>query len=173
MDKLHGRIVHVAKGRHYIRKPMLFRKLCRRAGREFVIDRLVLIIGRNMHHIIMPAVAASLRTCERFVHEPSPERLIAVHEFQLAERRQNQLFLDLLDLAEGGDGFAHGIVARDGDAVVCAASVVMEVFLAAKVCAPVGKIIYILPLYPLPDCLALAFGIVQRYLCEYQLFARL
>ena len=50
------------------------------------------------------------------MHQFFPERLVAVHEFQLAEGRQDQIFFHLLDLTEGCNSFADRVIAHDGDA---------------------------------------------------------
>ena len=97
----------------------------------------------------------------------------AVHEPQSAEDRQDQVFLHLLDLAEGCDGFADCVIAHDGDAVVGAAYAVVEVLFAAQIGAPVGEKFRILPLYPFPNRLLLRFRIVQGDFCPYLFFAGL
>ncbi len=161
-DELHRGVVHVAQGGHNLREAVFLGKLRRGTGRELVIDGPALLIGRDAHLVVVPPIAAALGPHERPVHKLSPERLIAIHEFQSAKGRQNQVFLHLLDLPEGRDVSAHGIVAHDGDAIVGAARAVVKILLSAKVGAPVGKISRILLLHPFPDRLALIRGIVQR-----------
>ena len=78
------------------------------------------------------------------MHQSFEKRLVAVHEFQLAESRQDQSLLHLLDLAKGRDVPARDIIAQDGDAVIGAAAAVVEVLLPAEVGAPVGEKINIL-----------------------------
>ena len=107
------------------------------------------------------------------MHQFPPERLVAVHKFQLAESRKNQIFLHLLDLAEGCDGFADCVVAHDGDAVVGAAYAVVEVPFATQVGTPVGEKLRILPLYLFPYRLPLRFRVVQGDLRPYLLLAGL
>ena len=105
------------------------------------------------------------------MHQSFEKRLVAVHEFQLAESRQDQSLLHLLDLAKGRDIPARDIIAQDGDAVIGAAAAVVEVLLPAEVGAPVGEKINILPLDPLPDRLALRLRIVLRDPCANFFFA--
>ena len=121
----------------------------------------------------MPFVAAAFRPHKRSIHQLPPERLIAVHKPQPAEDRQDQIFLHLLDLAEGCDGFADCVVAHDGDAVVGAAYAVVEVLFAAQVGAPVGEKDRVLPLHLFPYCLPLCFRIVQGDFRPYLFLARL
>ena len=130
-------------------------KLRRRAGREFIIDRLVRVEGRDVHFIVVPLVAEGLRPRKRLIHELPEKRLVAVRKFQLAEGGENQIFLHFLDLPERCDGPARGIVAQDRNAVIGAACAVVKILFAAEVGAPVGKEGHILPLpAPLPDSAA-------------------
>ena len=161
MEQLHRRKVHIAQGGHNIRKTVLDSKLRCRARRKFIINRLIFIIGRNRHLVIVPFVAAAFRPHKRLVHQLPPERLVAVHEPQPAEDWQNQIFLHLLDLMERCNGFADCVVAHDGNAVVGAADAVVEVLFAAQVGAPVGEKDRVLPLHLFPYCLPLCFRIVQ------------
>ena len=105
------------------------------------------------------------------MHQFPPERLVAVHEPQLAEDRQDQIFLHLLDLTEGCDGFAGRVIAHNGDAVVGAAYAVVEVPFATQVGTPVGEKLRILPLYLFPYRLPLRFRVVQGDLRPYLLLA--
>ena len=121
----------------------------------------------------MPFVAASFRPYKRPVHQLPPERLIAVHEPQPAEDRQDQVFLYLLDLTEGCDGLADRVIAHNGNAVVGAAYAVVEVPFAAQIGAPVGEEVHILPLYLFPYRLPLCRRIVQGDFRPYLLLAGL
>ena len=170
MEQLHGRIVHVAERRHDRLKPVLLRKFRRRARRKLIVDGLVRIKGRDLHLVVVPLLAALFGPQERLVHQPPEKRLVAVHQAgQLPEGGQDQVFLQLLDLPEGCDIPAHGIVAHEGDAVVGAAGAVVEILPAAQIGAPVGEKIRILPLHPLPHGLPLRCGIVQGDLRLYLL----
>ena len=173
MEQLHGRIVHIAQGGHDIRKAVPDGELRCRTRRKLIIDGLVVFIRRNRHLVIVPFVAAAFRPHKRPVHQLPPERLVAVHKPQPAEDRQDQVFLHLLDLTEGCDGFADYIVAHNGNAVVGAAYAVVEVLFAAQVGAPVGEKVRILPLYFFPNRLPLYRRIVQSDLRPYLLLAGL
>ena len=107
------------------------------------------------------------------MQQPPEKRLVAVHKFQSAERGQDQRFFHLLDLPERGHGFAHHIIAQDGDAVVGAARTVVEIFCAAKVGAPVREKGCILPLHLLPDGFPPGFRVVQSDFGQNLLFAGL
>ena len=109
----------------------------------------------------MPFVAAAFRTNKRLVHQLPPERLVAVHKFQLVESWKNQFFLHLFNFTECGHIPAHIVIAHNGDAVVGAAYAVVEVLFAAQVGAPVGEKDRVLPLHLFPYCLPLCFRIVQ------------
>ncbi|CAN4029247.1 Chloramphenicol acetyltransferase, partial [Dysosmobacter welbionis] len=171
VEQFHGRIVHIAEGRHDVCKTVPDGKLRCRTRCKLIIDGLVGFIRCNRHLVIVPFVAAAFRPHKRSVHQLPPERLVAVHEPQLAEDRQDQIFLHLLDLAEGCDGLADHIIAHDGDAVVGAAYAVVEVPFAAQVGAPVGEEVRILPLYLFPNHLPLRFRVVQGDLRPYLLLA--
>ena len=161
MEQLHRRKVHITQDGHNIRKTVLDSKLRCRARRKFIINRLVGFIRRNRHLVIVPFVAAAFRTNKRLVHQLPPERLVAVHKFQLAESRKNQIFLHFFDFTERSNCFADHIIAHDGDAVVGAAYAVVEVLFAAQVGAPVGEKDRVLPLHLFPYCLPLCFRIVH------------
>ena len=171
MEQLHGRIVHIAQGGHDVRKTVLDSKFRRRTRCKFIINRLVGFIRRNRHLVIVPFVAAAFRTNKRLVHQLPPERLVAVHKFQLAESRKNQIFLHFFNLAERCNRFAHGIITHNGDAVVSAAYAVMKVLFAAQIGAPVGEKDRVLPLHLLPYRLSLCFRIVQGDFCLYLFLA--
>ena len=161
VQQFHGRKVHITQGGHNIRKTVPYSKLRCRARRKFIINRLVGFVRRNRHLVIVPFVAAAFRTNKRLVHQLPPERLVAVHKFQLAESRKNQIFLHLFDFTERSNCFADHIIAHDGDAVIGAAYAVVEVLFAAQVGAPVGEKDRVLPLHLFPYCLPLCFRIVQ------------
>ena len=165
--------VHIAQGGHDVRKTVPDGELRRRTRRKLIINRLAVFVRRNRHLVIVPFVAAAFRPHKRLVHQLPPERLVAVHEPQPAEDRQDQVFLHLLDLAEGCGGFADCVIAHDGNAVVGAAYAVVEVPLAAQIRAPVGEKFRIPPLYLLPYCLPLRFRVVQGDFCPYLLLAGL
>ena len=86
MEQLHGRIVHIAQGGHNIRKTVPDSKLRCRTRCKFIINGLVVFIRRNRHLVIVPFVAAAFRPNKRPVHQLPPERLVAVHKPQPAER---------------------------------------------------------------------------------------
>ena len=161
VEKLDGCEVHIAQGGHDVRKAVSDSKLRRRARRKLIIDGLAGFIRRNRHLVIVPFVAAAFRPYKRSVHQPPPERLVAVHEPQSAEGRKDQIFLHLLDLTEGCDGFADRVIAHNGDAVVGASYAVVEVLFATQIRAPVGEKDRVLPLHLFPYCLPLCFWIVQ------------
>ena len=172
MKQLHGRKVHIAQGGHDVRQTVLDGKLRRRAGGELIIDRFIFVIGRNVHLVIVPLGALLFGVLKGPIHQPLKKRFVAVHKSgELAEGRQNQVFLDLFDLPEGDNIPAHGIIAHDSDAVVSAARAVVKVFLPAQVRPPVREKFHILPLHPLPDGLALRFRIMQGNLRLNLLFA--
>ena len=131
---------------------------------SWVITRMVLPFRASLFSLF-----ATRRKCS--VHQFPPERLVAVHEPQSAEGRQDQVFLHLLDLAEGCDGFADRVIAHNGDAVVGAAYAVVEVPFATQVGTPVGEKLRILPLYLFPYRLPLRFRVVQGDLRPYLLLA--
>ena len=161
MEQLHRRKVHITQGGHNIRKTVLDSKLRCRTRRKLIINRLAVFVRRNRHLVIVPFVAAAFRTNKRLVHQLPPERLVAVHKFQLAESRKNQIFLHLFDFTERSNCFADQIIAHDGDAVVGAAYAVVEVLFAAQIGAPVGEKDRVLSLHLFPYCLPLRLRIVQ------------
>ena len=79
------------------------------------------------------------------------EMSVAVHEFQLAEGRQDQIFLHLFNFTERSNCFADHIIAHDGDAVVGAAYAVVKILFTAEVGAPLGKKLCVSQLHLLPD----------------------
>ena len=173
VEQLHGRIVHIAQGGHNIRKTVPYSKLRRRTRCEFIINRLIFIVRRNRHLVIVPFVAAAFRPHKRLVHQLSPERLVAVNKPQFAEDRKNQVFLHLFNLAERCDGFADHIIAHDSDAVIGAAYAVVEVLFAAQIGAPVGEEVDVLPLYLFPCRLPLCRRIMQGDFRQNFFLARL
>ena len=171
MEQFHGRIVHIAQGGHDVRKTVPDGELRRRTRRKLIINRLAVFVRRNRHLVIVPFVAAAFRTNKRPVHQLPPERLVAVHEFQLAEGRQDQIFLHLFNFTERSNCFADHIIAHDGDAVVGAAYAVVKILFTAEVGAPLGKKLCVSQLHLLPDRLALHLRIVQSDFRQNFLFA--
>ena len=151
VDKLHGSVVNIAKRRHYLLEPVLFRKFRRRTGCEFVIYRLILIEGGDIHFVIVPFIAAFFGPSKSLVHKPFPKWLIAVDKFKLAKRWQYKIFLNFFYFPKGGNLFANYIVAHNGYAVVGAAGSVVKIPFSAEVGAPITKKFDILPLYMLKN----------------------
>ena len=139
MEQLHGRVVHIAQGRHDVRKAELLGKFRRRARRKFIIDGFAVFVRRNRHLVVVPCVTALFGGGECPIHQLFPERLVDVNEAQLPERRQDQIFFDLFHFAECDRIPAHIVKAHDGNAVVGAACAVVKIPLAAEVGAPLGR----------------------------------
>ena len=150
MQKLYGCKVNIAECRHDVVKTELFCKLRGGTRRKFIIYRLVLVVRRNIHLIIVPFVTARFCPRKRLIHKFAPERLIAIDKFQLAECRQYQIFLNLFYLAERCDISAHIIITHDCYAVICAALAVMKILFPTEVSAPFGKKFHIFQLYFFP-----------------------
>ena len=153
--------ISLKKRRHYLVKTVLFCEFRYRARRKFIIYRLVFIVGGNIHLVIMPPVASRLCAGKRLIHQSPPERFVAVNKFQLAEGRQDKVFLNLLDLAEGGHRLTHNVIAHDGYAVVCTALAVVEILFAAEVGTPIGEKFHIFKLDLLPHRIPLLGRVMQ------------
>ena len=130
VDQLHGRKIHVAQGGHDVGKIVLDGKLRRRAGCEFVVDRLVRVERCDVHLIVVPFITGRLCPQKCFIHQLPEKRLVAVCEFQLAERGENQVFFHLLNLAERCDGFAGHIITHNRNAVIGSACAVVKILFA-------------------------------------------
>ena len=173
MDQLHGGVIRVAESGHDLQKAMGLCKFRGGAPGEFVVDGLFHVQGRHVHLVVPPLVALGLGVLEGAVHELFEEGLVAVHEFQKAEGRENQRALHFLDLVQTGDVLADGVIGHQGDAVVGSALAVVEVFPAAQVHGPVGEKSCV-PLLDLgPDGLLPVLGVVEGDALPDFLFADL
>ena len=90
------------------------------------------------------------------------ERMVHVHEAQLPEGGKEETALYFLDLRKAGHVPAHDVISHQRDAVIGAASAVVEVPLPAQIGAPVGEKILVLYLNARPDGFPLVRGIMQR-----------
>ena len=140
-------------------------------SQQLSISSLSWVITRMLLPFRASPLSLSATRRKYSMHQFPPERLVAVHEPQPAEDRQDQIFLHLLDLTERCNGLAGRVIAHNGDAVVGAAYAVVEVPFATQVGTPVGEKLRILPLYLFPYRLPLCRGIVQGDLRPYLLLA--